>query len=150
MAPPGSPGGGPHTIRHRDIRRTHTGLAVTIHSSKTIRPGKGVTLYITAIGSWICPVATWDLYQKAVPARAGALAFMLPNDRTLSATGLTAIMQAGLALYMTCDGAQPTHAPVWAAHWTTSSSRAPGGVTPCVNMPPSRCSLLPRATLLFM
>ena len=97
VAPPGYPNGGPHTLRRGDIVRTRTGLAITIQSSKTIRRGQGVTINIPPTGTWMCPVSTWDIYSKAVPARADLPAFMLPNGRPLSAAGLSAIMQAGLA-----------------------------------------------------
>lgn len=98
--------GGPHTLNVSDIISVPTGLVVSIRSSKTIKCGKPVLLYVYPVSNTQrCPVTAWYRYLKCSNPDVNGPAFMINHVTPLTARPLVnfvriALQAAGDPMYL--------------------------------------------------
>ena len=93
LCPSVSGGTGPYTLPRGDVTVTDTGLLVTVHSSKTLRIGQGVTLTVPMAGGTYWPVHAWRVMCAKLPSHPLGPAFVLPSGKPLTNSGLSAFMR---------------------------------------------------------
>lgn len=89
--------GGPHTLQMYDIKRVHSGLKVSIRSSKTIRNKTSIVLdVIPSNSNFLCPVKAWDAYVNMFRPPLSGPAFILPSGLPLTARPVVNIIRSAL------------------------------------------------------